>query len=73
MKVELTYFRPSGKYHSTGEYQTKKIELWEIWAEVIDKLNTRTLPGLCKEHSRYIVSVRVPDHKYQVPHLVGTK
>jgi hypothetical protein len=35
VKVKLTYFKPSGKYYSYGEYETKhEGRMWLVCAEV---------------------------------------
>lgn len=69
MKVKLTYFKPSGKYYSEGEYDTELSDLYEIWLEVHVKRFAQCLPGLIAGHSEYIVSVDVPEHPHNHPHL----
>ncbi len=68
--VKLTYFKPSGKYYSDGEYESNKEDLWEIWNEVEQKRESGHLPGLIEGHSPFIVSVDVPDHPHNHPHLI---
>lgn len=70
MKVELTYFKPSGKYYSSGEYDTDPKPLFRIFEEVADKARTRNLPGLMVGHSEFIVLVEVPEHEHAYPCLV---
>ena len=68
MHVELTYFKPSGKYYASGEYTSKKEQLFDIHREVAEKNKAGDLPGLMEGSSDWIVSVRVPHHNH--PHLV---
>lgn len=71
MKVELTYFKPNGKWYADGEYETTIEVLYRIWEEVEAKLNSKTLPGLMEGHSPFVVLVDVPEHSHRHPHLVG--
>jgi NTP pyrophosphatase (non-canonical NTP hydrolase) len=68
-RVILTYFKKSGKYYSTGEYQSEKKELFEIWQEVRDMAGCH--PGLVNLWNKEgPISVDVPDHPNNHPHLV---
>ena len=70
MKVLLTYFKLTGKFYASGEYETTLKDLGEIWNEVSEMLNPGRLPGLIEGHSQFFVTVNVPDHEYNHPHLV---
>ena len=70
MLVKLTYFKDTGKYYTSGEYETVQSDLGDIWDEVRAMGRTKTLPGLCQGHSDFIVSVVVPDHPHQHPRLI---
>lgn len=70
MVVELTYFKISGKYYSTGSYMTNKEHLFEIWNEVEKMLSAKRLPGLMVGHSPYHILVDVPEHPHRHPHLI---
>lgn len=70
MKVQLVYYKPSGKYYSDAEYFTGETDLWMIWNEVEDKLIEGKLPGLVDGAREFIVSVYVPEHPYNHPHLI---
>ena len=70
MRVDLTYFHHSGKYHSTGTYETEYSYMYEIFSEVRQLLVARICPGLVSNHSNFIVSIDVPDHKHNHPCLV---
>jgi hypothetical protein len=83
MKVQLRYFKPSGKWYADGEYETQvpdsAIELipgvrgpalFRIWEEVAAMKADRTLPGLRSGHSDFTVLVDVPDHPHRHPHLI---
>ena len=68
--VKLDYFKETGKWYAQGEYTTKVSELHFIWDEVEEKIEERCLPGLIQGHSNFIVSVDVPMHPYNHPHLI---
>ncbi len=68
--VKLTYFKSGGKYYSSGEYQTKKKDLDDIWDEVRHMRSIRHLPGLAEGCSEFIVLIEVPDHPHKHPHLI---
>lgn len=70
MKVELIYFKPSGKYYSEGHYETKLEFLFEIWDEVREMVSNKELPGLMRGHSDFYVLVNVPGHKHEHPRLI---
>lgn len=79
MKVELTYFKPNGKYYSSGSYETKLPGIgtenvpgmWQIWDEVLGFWTGKCLPDLIIGHSPFIVLVNVPSHPHNHPHLIG--
>ena len=70
-KVNLTYFKQSGKYYSQGGYNSQKEDLQDIFDEAEDMWNRRRLPGLMEDHSPFITLIEVPDHPHDHPHLVG--
>ncbi len=69
MKVKLTYFKTSGKMYSSGEYETKEKELFDIWGEVEEMIPH---PGLIGNWKGPIL-INVPDHPYDHPRLVWSK
>lgn len=69
-KVELTYFHPSGKYYSSGEYATKKGHMFEIFDEVRRMRDSGSLPGLVAGYNPFIVLVKVPKHPHEYPRLI---
>jgi hypothetical protein len=70
-KVELTYFKQSGKYYSEGELEVDaRLYMHHIFDEVRRLLKARTLPGLVEGHSNYIVLVDVPGHVHNHPILI---
>jgi hypothetical protein len=69
MKVSLSYFKASGKYYSSGEYETNKEDLWEIWNEVEDMLLAGKRPGLADGYG-FNTLVLVPDHPDYQPHMI---
>lgn len=70
MKVLLIYYKPSGKYYSEASYQTKLEDLWNIWNEVEEMQVKGRLPGLVDGARDFIISVDVPEHQYNHPHLI---
>lgn len=69
--VKLDYFKESGKWYSEGEYISTQFDLYRIWSEVETKLRRHTLPGLMVgHHDDFIVSVNVPGHPHEHPHLL---
>ena len=71
VKVELTYFSPtSGKYYASGEYETNRLHMHEVFDEVAELVRHRQLPGLVQGHGNWIVSISVPRHPNNHPHLV---
>jgi hypothetical protein len=70
-RVNLTYFKPNGKYYGDGLYNSQKESLWEIFIEVEKMWGERRLPGLMGGHSTFITLIDVPDHPHKHPHLIG--
>ncbi len=57
-KVKLTYFKSSGKYYTTGEYDTTFKFVWDIDAE-IKSMPAR--PGLSTYGKEFIALVEPED------------
>ena len=70
MKVELTYFKWSGKFYTTGEYETKIVSLFDIWSEVQRMWDKGELPGLTHGTGASITLVEVPEHPHNHPYLL---
>jgi hypothetical protein len=69
VKVILTYFRESGKYYSEGIYMEDYLPLYKIWEKIE---NMKKHPGLSMKW-RGFISVDVPDHINNHPHLIIMK
>ena len=70
-RVQLTYFRPTGKFLWTADATVDRDEMVEIWEEVDDLRRLGRLPGLRPGAGRdLLIVVDVPDHPHRVPHLV---
>lgn len=67
-KVELTYFKQTGKYYSDSEYESNKQDLWEIWDEVRELAKYKRLPGIFG--SEFYILVKVPTHEHNHPRLI---
>lgn len=61
MKVNLTYFSEHGKFKYSGEYETEKEYLFEIWDEIE---NMDIHPGIICRWTRGGILVSVPDHPH---------
>lgn len=68
MKVKLTYFKVTGKFHTSGEYESGKPHLHEIWDEVRQMKEEGKLPETTGKE--WIVYVDVPEHIYNHPRLI---
>jgi hypothetical protein len=70
-KVQLIYFRPTGKFLTRAETTIAHDEIVEIWEEVDELRRLGRLPGLRQGAGRdLLVVVDVPDHPQRVLHLV---
>jgi len=70
MQVNLTYFKPSGKYYCEGHYESQQREIWEIFDEVRMLRNCGLLPGLAAGAKDYHITVDVPNHPHSYPALI---
>jgi len=70
MRVELTYFKGTGKYVTEATYETEMKDMHDIWDELRVMLNDGKRPGLYDGHSGYHVLVNVPDHPHDHPRLM---
>lgn len=65
--VKLTFFKTSGKYYSSGEYETTLTAFHEIIDHVRFKRNIKQLPGLAGGwEGPILVQIGGPS----VPHLI---
>lgn len=72
-QVNLTYFKDTGKYYSTGKYISQCWDMFQIFEEVGEKMKARKLPDLVEGHSNFHTTIDVPDHPYNHPHLFLAK
>lgn len=70
MKVQLTYFKDTGKYYGEGEYETEKEHLYEIWDEVREMVKQGTRPGLIEGCHEFCTLVNVAGHIHEHPRLI---
>lgn len=62
MKVELMYFKPeSGKFYTSGDYNSMFDEAWEIFNEVKGFRDSGRLPGLRAGAVDFDILVDIPD------------
>ena len=70
-KVQLIYFRPTGKFLTTAETTIAHDEIVEIWEEVDAMRRLGRLPGLRPGAGRDLfIVIDVPDHPQRVLHMV---
>ena len=70
-KVQLIYFRQTGKFLTTAETTIAHDAIVEIWEEIDDMRRLGRLPGLRPGAGRDLfVIVDVPDHPQRVLHMV---
>lgn len=68
-KVELTYFKESGKFYACGEYESNKSKMHEIFDEVRAMLESGNCPGLVDGKCEFYALINVPEHPNYYPHL----
>ena len=66
MRVDLVYFKESGKYYSEGDYESKHEHLFEIIPEVREMFKQGIRPGLYYGHDGFHVLITVK----LLPHLL---
>jgi hypothetical protein len=73
MRIELTYFKNTGKYYTDSEYFSKT----EDWIDIMDEIKNLVSRGQCPGlidcapgTNEFYVLVNIPDHKYNVPKLI---
>lgn len=70
-KVQLTYFRQTGKFLTATETTSELDSLLEIWEEIDDLRRLGQLPDLRPGAGRdLLVLIDVPDHPLRQLHLV---
>lgn len=70
-KVQLIYFRSTGKFLATVGVTIKHDDLVEIWSEIDEMRRLGRLPGLRPGAGRDLfIVVDVPDHPKRVLHMV---
>jgi hypothetical protein len=68
--IKLTYFKPSGKYYSGGEYETECKQMWDI-ADEIRAMSQH--PGLAGQWTWGPIYVDSGEHPSAVPMLLMPK
>jgi hypothetical protein len=70
-RVQLIYFRQTGKFLATAETTIAREAIAEIWEEVDDMRRLARLPGLRPGAGRDLfIVVDVPDHPQRLLHMV---
>lgn len=78
MKVNVTYFRPGGKFYLSAETTfgdlglRDEAPLFAVWDEIRERQILNTLPGLVSGGARedFIILVEVPEHPHNHPRLI---
>lgn len=68
--VNLTYFKPSGKFYSSGSYETNFSSLLDIHQECLDKLKHGDWPDLFPGKHEFNILVRVENHPMDYPYMI---
>lgn len=70
LKVNLTYFKQSGKYYTEGCFHVEHMALYNIWKIVKMKQQKGLLPGIIEGGGKYFtILVNVPSHEHAHPIL----
>jgi hypothetical protein len=70
-KVQLTYFRPPGKFLAHAETLTSQEAITDVWSDINDMRRLGQLPGLRLGAGRDLfVVIDVPDHPQRRLHMV---
>jgi hypothetical protein len=70
-KVQLAYFRPTGKFLTYASVTIDREQLPQIWEEIHELRRTGRLPGLRVNAGRdLLILVDVEEHPQRVMHLV---
>ncbi len=73
MKVEIQYFKGSGKYYCEGTYKTEKNSMGDIFQEACDMLLSGNCPGLRDDafnRNSFAAYISVPEHDNNHPYLL---
>jgi len=69
MKVELDYFKPTGKWYAKGEYITNQDFIWNIIKEIEIMKENKKLPGI--NGNEYFIHIKMNGNSgYEVNHLI---
>jgi hypothetical protein len=71
-KVELQYFKSTGKYYTSGEYMSEQESVYDVFSEVRAMHKNGTLPGLTEHpgtRSDYTVYVN-PVGRWHYPCII---
>jgi len=69
--IKLTYFKPSGKYYSEGEYKTDNAHVFQVIDEVKRMHTAGNLPGLGQGCGQgFFVHVNADEHPLGYPALL---
>ena len=72
LKIELTYFKPSGKFYTNGEFLTDFCSFHTIVDMVEGMQKSGLLPGLMKDCGKqYHILIETPDVGGDGPHGVS--
>jgi len=70
MKIELLYFKPHGKYYSTGELEINEAPMYSVIDYVKRLKEEKKLPGLIEGHSDFHVVITGNGHPRGFPALL---
>ena len=67
IEVKLTYFKKSGKYYTKGSYMSDYKLIYHICEDI---RNMEKHPGLSGKWEEGFISVDIPEHCLNHPHLI---
>ena len=68
--VKLTYFKRTGKYYTSGEFESPEKTLSEIWEDIKKMTSEGNWPGLVDGQHDFIIHIEVPGHPHDHPKLM---
>ena len=69
-KINLIYFKSSGKYYETSSFQTNKAYMFEVFDQVKELKAAAKLPGLISGDWDGPILVNSDDHPNAYPGLI---
>lgn len=69
-QINLTYFKPSGKYYTCGDYYSQKLQHFQVIEEIKVMQKKGRLPGLYPNCGKDLFIHVNCAHRFSVSHLI---